>query len=496
MLTQASAQELIFPYQYQWNVLSEGDLLEFKLSAQDSIQPSYYRLEGGESLGIQFDSIGNFYWKPSFDLVDRLEKEKEFNVIFEAMWNDEKKSRAKIDFKVLHKNRPPLVEELPVVYVKMNSSNSYQIPDTYVRDPDGDPLSFRVIPEQLPQGANLSSNGLFTWTPSRGQFYALKEKPLTLDFVVEDLPEKLASQGKLRIAQTQMDLPPEILIVPGDTLFRIRENEIISLKLYVSDANGDDNISRVGMVSSDPDIPENFLKENTKVQYEFIWNPGYDFIHEAKGVREINFIFFAIDRTNNRVERKLKVQVEDAENLEEKDKLLYARYFGSLAQAKGLIDVLDENYEVLATAYKKAKKGKKNRALVNASLGATTGLSPIILPTEQAKVVSAVGGTTVLTLGTLEATELVGKSKSDILEKMKVNVEIRNQLQTAGDAFARKYALKANRRNQEFDTDRDKLLPIINNQKLVILELDASKPLNLDFTNKELKKTFPDFSED
>ncbi|HPI80214.1 MAG TPA: hypothetical protein PLM35_06730 [Cyclobacteriaceae bacterium] len=82
------------------------------------------------------------------------------------------------------------------------------------------------------------------------------------------------------------------------------------------------------------------------------------------------------------------------------------------------------------------------------------------------------------------------------MEKMKVNVEIRNQLQVAGDSFARKYALKASRRGQEFDIDRDKLLPIINNQKLVVLELDASKPPYREYTNKELKKTFPDFSEE
>ena len=132
--------------------------------------------------------------------------------------------------------------------------------------------------------------------------------------------------------------------------------------------------------------------------------------------------------------------------------------------------------------------------MINASLGATTGLSPVILSSDPSKVVSAIGGTTVLTLGTLEATELFGKSKTDILEKMRVNVEIRNQLQVAGDNFARKYALKSSRRSQEFDIDRDKLLPIVNNQKLVILEIDASKPSYKDYSDKDLKKTFPDFS--
>lgn len=494
LLNFAQGQDLIFPYQYGWNILSEGDELKFQLTTKDSIPPWLYRIEGIGATGIQFDTLGNFFWQPSFDLVNRLEQQKDFNVIFEADWQDGRKARATITFTVMHKNRPPVIEELPIVYVKMASANSYQIPAEYVRDPDGDPITFRAIQDKLPQGATLSELGLFSWTPTRSQFYALRTKPLQVDFIVEDQPSKTTRQGKLKIAQTQMDLPPELLLVPGDSMVTVKENEMVNFKIYVSDPNGDENIAEVGFLCSDVMVPKESFKENTKVQSEFIFRPGYDFVEEADVKKEITLTFYALDNANNKAQRTIKVIVEDAENIEEKDRLSYAKYRNSLIQAKGLIDILDENYEVLTKAYKKAKKGKKNRALVNASLGATTGISPIVLPTEQSKVVSAIGGTTVLTLGTLEATDLVGKSKSDILEKMKVNVDLRNQLQVAGDNFARKYALKTSRRSQEFDVDRDKLLPIINNQKLVILELDASKPSYKDYSVKELKKTFPDFS--
>jgi hypothetical protein len=397
---------------------------------------------------------------------------------------------------VLHKNRPPVVEDLPVFYVRQASANRYQISSDYVIDPDGDPLVFKPIQSQMPEGANLSSGGLLTWTPSRSQFNALKGNPLVINFIVEDQPEKAETTGKVRIAQTQQDLPPEMSIMPGDSSFVIKEDEHFNLKIYVTDPNGDEDIKGTDFISSDNRVPKSSLRTNTNTQSEFTWTPGYAFTDDAEKARTVGIVFFALDKANNRVQRKVKVVVTDAENLPEKDKLLYQKYRNSLVMAKALIDRLDHNHDKLNKAYKQAKKGKKHRSILNASLGATTGISPLILPTQDSKIVSGVGGTTVLTLGTLEATEVIGKSRTDILEKQKVNVEIQNQLQVEGDNFARQYALKSARRSKDFDPDRDKLSLIINNQKLDLLELDASKSAFPDYKDKELKKTFPDFSEE
>jgi hypothetical protein len=221
-------------------------------------------------------------------------------------------------------------------------------------------------------------------------------------------------------------------------------------------------------------------------------------VEEVDKEKTIDLLFFALDKSSNRVQRRVRIKVLDTENLEEKDKQLYIKYVNSLISAKALIDELEKNHEILTKAYKQAKKGKKNRAILNASLGATTGLAPVILTDDPSsyKAVSAIGGTTVLTLGTLEATEVIGKSKADIMEKLKTNVEIRNQLQVEGDNFARKYALKSSRREKVFEVDRDKLLPLINSQKLVSLELDASKPSYKKYSTAEIKKTFADFSEE
>jgi hypothetical protein len=490
-----NAQQIILPEGQQWNIVEEGKTLAFKLSVKDSVSVKRYWLSGINGYAMALDSVGNFLWAPGYEVVTRLEREKEVSAIVEVELGNGNRVRQPITLKVLHVNRPPVAEALPVFYVKQASGNTYQIASDFVYDPDDDPIVIKPYQNQLPEGVQMSSSGLITWSPSKNQFNSLKSTPLYIDFVVQDQPEKAEARGKFRVAQTQLDLPPEILLVPGDSTYDIKEDGLLNIKIYMSDPNGDDNIAAGGFVTSDSRITATVLKENTKQQSEFIWTPGYKFVDESEKFRQVDLIFYVLDKSNNRIQKKVKVKINDAENLEEKDKLLFTKYRSSLVLAKNLIDQLDDNHDVLNKAYKQAKKGKKQRAIVNASLGATTGLSPVILAPEQSKVVSGIGGTTVLTLGTLEATEVIGKSKSDILDKMKVNVEIRNQLQVEGDNFARKYALKSSRRQKEFDADREKLLPIINNQKLVLLELDAAQRSRAP-DNKDIKKTFPDFADE
>jgi hypothetical protein len=491
-----SAQQLIFPDSVNWNQIREGHMRSFRVKVTDATHPKF-SIEGVNGYGIQFDTLGNFSWIPSFDLVDRLERQKEINLIFQAEWKDGRKARTTINFIVLHQNREPEVGDLPIFYVKQATLNRYQISSDYVHDPDGDPLVFKISQAQLPEGMALSSIGLLTWTPSRNQFNSLKNNPLTIEFTAQDQPDKAEALGKIKIMQTQLDLPPEILMVPVDTSFVLKENERLSFKIYITDPNGDDDIMNAGFLSSDDRVSKNSLKENTSVQYEFAWSPGYQFTDDAEKSKNVDLIFFAVDKSNNRIQRKIKVKVVDTENMEEKDKFLYSKYRSILEQAKTLIEQLQVKHKELEKAYKQAKKGKKNRSIFSASLGATSAVSSAIVtyPTDL-KSITVIGGATTATLGTLEAAEVLGKSKNDILDLIKTETEIRNNLQLEGDIFARKYALKSTRRTIEFDNDRDKFLPLLNHQKLPVLELDASKPMSRHYDTKEIKKTFTDFSEE
>lgn len=485
----------IFPDSTGWNTLQEDEVLSFQLRSVhgDSV---LFSIEGIEGLDVHFDSVGNFSWKPSFDLVDRVSRTKDFTIVFVAEQHNGRREKQAVTFTVSHVNRPPHVEELPIFYVRQSNLNTFQIPGEYAYDADGDPLVFKSIPSQMPEGASLSSIGQFTWTPSRTQFAQLKNNPLLVEFIIQDQPDKAEARGKIRIAQTQQDLPSEILIVPGDSLFLIKEDETINLKLYISDPNGDDNVRSTGFIPSDVRVPTQSLKENTNLQYEFTWTPGYEFVDDTQTAITTEMTFFVLDKSNNRTQKKVKIKVSDTENLIKKDALQFQKYRSNLVEAILLIEQLDTNQKNLNQDYKKAKKGKKNRSIVNASLGAVTGFTPVIVEGDQSKVVSGIGGTTVLTLGTLEATEVIGRSKENILEKIKIGIDIRNRVQSHGDEFARKYALKSARRTYEFEKDIEKFRAVLNDQRIVLLELDAYSKNVSKVSDRDIKKGFVDYADD
>jgi hypothetical protein len=485
---------LIFPESSAWNIIRENQILSFQVKTTDP-DPALFSMEGAENLQIRFDSLGNFSWQPSFDLVDRVARMKDFSVIIEARWVD-RRIRETVTFVVSHVNRPPVVDEMPVFYVKQSTNNTYQFPQEFVYDLDGDPLVYKTILAKMPEGSTLSSQGQFSWNPSRSQFMALRKEPLEFEFIVQDQPDKAETIGKLKVAPTQQDLPPEISLIPGvpaDSLFSIKEDETLNLKIYVSDPNGDDDVNHISFVSNDKRVPATALKSNTSLQYEFTWTPGYEYIDEMNASTVIDVVFFALDKSNNRTQRKAKIKITDAENLIKKDAQLFEKYQNQLKEAARMILQLDENQKMLNKEYKRARRGKQNRSILNAGLGAVTGITPVVIDnSDQSKIVSGVGGTTVLTLGTLEATEVIGRSKEGIMDKIKINIDMRNKIQSAGDEFARKYALKSTKRSAEFDKDIEKLRAVLNDPRVVLLELDAYER-NVKVDEKDLKKVFLDY---
>ncbi len=487
--------QLVLPQQPDWAVVSEGQPVRFTLKSTapptDSVT---YLVAQGLLDGMTFDSLGHFSWTPAHDLADRLKPIRVIPVIFEGRNRRGQSATQLIEFRVQHVNRPPVAEDLPPFYVRFQTQNVYKFDPKQVYDLDGDPLAFVAIPDQMPEGSKLSAQGELTWTLSRNQFNLLRAKPLYIDFWVEDQPAKTRTKGRLKVDVTQMDLPPVISVVPKERTYRVNENTTINLKFYLSDPNGDDDIETFDFLSSNQAIPKSALVKNTNNQYEFIWQPGYEFVRDPHDTLRVDLTFFVLDKSQNRDEQTLAITVLNTVNEEAKDRYTYALYRQVLVQAWNLVVQLDEKEAELKRDYRRAKGGKRNRSVANASLGAITGVSPAISNSGQQRLISAIGGTAVLTMGTLEATEVIGKSMKDLLDRYNYVLGKRSELQNKGDVFSREFALKSARRSNEFVKRLDDFRNAMSLSGLVALELDANWQNKREGTDKALKRTFKDFT--
>lgn len=497
----AKSIQLILPTQPNWNVVPEGNIVRIDLKATGSTSDTlYFSLGENHPDGMTLDSLGHFSWKPDFDLADRIQTVRAIPVEFIVQNRHGQTASQTVDFKILHVNRPPTVGELRPFYVRYRTQNTYKLGSDLVRDDDSDPIVFIPIADQMPEGSKLTSQGELTWTLSQNQFNRLKQAPQYIEFWVEDQPAKSRTKGRLKVEITQMDLPPDIAVIPKETHYRLKENATVNLKFYLSDHNGEDDVSAFGFLSDNVQIPKTALVKNTENQYEFIWQPGYDFVKDPYDSLDVQVTFYVLDKSQNREERRIAFTVFNTVNENEKDRYYYAQYRQLLVQAWGLVEQLNDKEEELKRDYKRAKGGKRNRSVANASLGAVTGVTPAVTGAststgaqKSGRLVSAIGGTAVLTMGTLEATEVVGKSMKDLMDRYNYVLGKRSELQNKGDVFAREYALKSARRTGDFVRKLDDFRGAMNLSGLVALELDANWQNKKEASDKAIKRTFKDF---
>ncbi len=494
--------QLVVPTQANWNEVAEGSTVKFDLKASGGKDDNlYFSLAQGRLEGMQFDSTGQFSWRPNFDLADRIQTRKTVSLLFEVRNRAGESATQTVELKVQHVNRPPVINELRPFYVRYRTQNVYKFDNEQVRDEDGDPLAFIPIADQMPEGTKLTAQGEWSWTLSLNQFNKLKERPLYIEFWVEDQPSKNRTKGRLKIEPTLMDLPPDIQIVPGETRFRLRESASVNLKFYLSDPNGDDDISTFDFLTDNQDIPKSALIRNTANQYEFIWRPNYDFVKDPHDSLQTTLTFYVLDKAKNRDERKITFTVFNAVNEEARDRYLYSQYRQVMTTAWNLIEQMAAKEEELKKSYRQAKTGKRNRSVANASLGAVTGVTPAVTgastsPNAQknGRLVSAVGGTAVLTMGTLEATEVIGKSMKDLLDRYNYVLGKKSEIQNKGDVFSREFALKSSRRTNDFVKRLDDFRASMSLSGLVALELDAGWQNKKEATDKAIKRVFKDFA--
>jgi hypothetical protein len=496
--------KIVLPPGKEWSQLKEGSEVSFELKIEGkNCEKFRFTIPQGKLDGMAFDSLGRFTWIPPYSLVDRLDSYKFHQVIFEAKCDSTNESiSSKVEFRIQHINRSPIIRDLKPFYLQYNTTNVYKIDRDFVYDEDNDPVVIIPSFEIMPEGMKMTSQGEISWSPSLTQFKKLKEKtmegnPMFLEFYVEDQPSKTQTKGRLKIEATQIDLPPEIIVVPRDNVFRLKENQTVNIRFYLSDPNGDDDIQEFDFLTENQQINKNTLIKNTSNQYEFTWHPTYDFVKDPLDSLAFDVDFFVLDKTKKRDVKSIRFVVKNAINEAETDLKLYNLYRGTLLRGWELLEQMKEKETELKKSYSQAKKGKKNRSIVNASLGATTSLSSVFVPKDkpdQQRLISTLGGTTVLTIGTLEATEVIGRSMKDLIDRLNYIVEKKNELQSKGDIFARDFALKSSRRGPDFVRKVDDFMNSMSLKGLVVLDLDAAWEAKNKPSDANIKKVFKDFN--
>ncbi len=490
---------LVKPVDKNWNRKKEGETFSFTLKATGGSGNYTFELLEPEFLMPNLDKYGHFKWQPGYDFAGHG---KDFRALSLKVRVFDDAGNETTDYVVLtvqDVNRPPVVEDLPTFYIRYNKLNRYDLKGTgLVYDPDGDSIIFKPVLKELPQGMNISPEGIVTWKPSVRQFRSLRSKPVFITFIVEDFPHHAGSTGQIQLAISMEDLPPQLTMVPNKENFTIEENEELHLNFFISDPNGDDDLLTFSFLSENKNIPEKALEKKENGQYEFNWTPDFDFIQKAGGSEEFTINFFALDKEGNRTEKSISVTVKDKENLLEKDRILYDQYRTVLERAYDLVSQLKEKEKELEKKYKNAKKGKKNWAITTAGLGALTGLSPVIFlnsPDGQ-KVAAGLGGTATATIGTLDASNVLGEEPADIMRDLNYVTQKISDLVVYGNVFASKYALPLSRRSSSFQPDLRGLSIHLNLKEISKLDLDASWENPKKATDKNIRKLFKDFNPD
>ena len=491
--------EIIIPGGRDWNEVLENKPFELELKANGGTGEYKFELLEPVFLMEMLDPYGVFSWTPEYDFVSTDEKVK--SVMVKVKVFDDGGNEATTDFALYvdHVNQPPVVNEMPTFYIQYNRENTYQLKrDGLAFDPDGDSIIFTPVLNQMLQGMSLNKNGEISWKPSTSQFKQLRRKPKSIAFYVQEYPAGARTRGQIRLEVSRTDEPPIITMVPNKNTFDLKENDELHLNFVITDPNGEEDLLSFGFVSENSSIKTDALKKKDDWIYEFSWTPGYDFIKEVGEKDEFDISFFAIDRESKRTERNILVTVHDTENLVEKDRILYDQYRTVLERAFDLISQLNEKEKEFEKAYKHARKGKKNRAITTASLGALTGLSPIIFlenPDGQ-KITAGLGGTATATLGTLEASNVIGESPADIMRNLNYVTQKKNDLLVYGTVYASKYALPVSKRDKGFQSDLRNLSVQLNLKDVAQLELDPTWENKKSATAKNIKKIFKDFNPD
>jgi len=123
-------------------------------------------IQGGPSNWVQLTTSGSLFGTPKAADVGPVTLKVEVSTTIDGQ---NYRAETELRFAVIHTNHPPLWTQDPVVLEDALTKTAYfadLVP--FVRDPDGDKLTFRFAENSGPKWASLTESGLLSGTPTNG----------------------------------------------------------------------------------------------------------------------------------------------------------------------------------------------------------------------------------------------------------------------------------------------------------------------------------------
>lgn len=415
---------------------NEGETLRILLDANGGKEPYQFSLRSGMPSDAKLvDNL--FMWPLDYGLAHKNNKIKDFWLDFSVRDALGQEANGSIKLQVKHQNQAPRLNPTSLyVTVQPSVLTRHKIE---ALDEDGDPLTFLQV-SSLPTGAQLSGQGVVSWTATPTQYDRL---PIQILFKVSD--GEVESTHTLTFSKYDAGLPPSLTQLSGKR--EIREGDKYELMVRVYDPDGLDDLSPMGLSG---DVPTGYQLNRNENIYTLTWLPDYNYISSDATVKKqtLRFLLYVVDRNGSRAELPVELDVLDAPDHIN----LYRQYRGMMEDAAREIERIQQLQQFLATKAAKAERSKNRRAVLTAVVSASVAIIGAAAKDPFRVWGTAVGGGITALVSSLERTTIFPNptqfsSDSDKLIESLIDLRVR------ATTFAFRYNNRDKRAKNEFNTE-------------------------------------------
>ncbi|MEO0471681.1 MAG: hypothetical protein AAF206_18780 [Bacteroidota bacterium] len=443
--------------------LTEGEDFALVIEASDSNLNERLKLDyfidnqtGKKLKDARFevnDRLATFLWTPS----DKDAKKKNVSLSFRVQDESGQRDEKTIFVFVQDVDHSPVFVHQTKEYVfSENKASSFKIE---AKDEDGDEITYGLQTSSIRESDYFfdSGNGKFQWKPSFQ--YASKQTAYDLIFSASD--GQSIVYDTIRINVSAINYPPEFAAIRDKN---IRENETLTLKIQLSDRNGDEGL-RLELLDDDGISGYTFDPEKRN----FSWKPPFTLISEKGSKRTYEIRFRATDGIE-RAEQSVKITVSDRDDPQE----TLRTYQENLGSAQNMLAQLTQLETDLGQTIKRKQSWNTIFDVATITVGVFTGIASSSIASEGLREASVPIGAAATSL--IGVRNITNKSLDKITNLKTRTVALISKIQVTLNTLNRKYGEEpgpAITERNDFKADLTDLIKEVENFEKEKVEIQA-----------------------